>query len=179
MIHKGGLAVSVDAALSDLTSVSGRLSVRSGATLTAPQLTSISGDLYMAEGATLTAPQLTSISGDLYVHDGATLTAPQLTSVSYLEVYDGATLTAPQLTSVDYMDVYDGAKLTTPLLTSVYGQRGREIARCPDEGYVLWLTSNGLYYAGCRRGLTRDEALAHWSDDNPRARLFTAAILNT
>jgi hypothetical protein len=95
-------------------------------------------------------------------------------------VYSGATLTAPQLTSVGWlMYVYDGAKLTAPLLTTAYGQPGHEIARCPIDGYVLWLGDNGLYYAGCSRGLTRDEALAHWRRDNPRARLFTAAILNT
>jgi hypothetical protein len=154
--------------------------VYDGATLTVPQLVSVGGSLEVNQDGILVAPMLTSVGDNLYVHKRATLDAVHLTSVSGdLVAHKGATLTTPRLILVNgYLYVYEGVTLDAVHLTFAYGQPGREIARCPVDGYVLWLTRNGLYYAGCRRGLTRDAALAHWSGDTERAKLFTAAILS-
>ena len=54
--------------------------------------------------------------------------------------------------------------------------RRRCIAVCPDDGYALVQTDTDLFSAGCRKNLTREQALAHWSRSDARAKLFTAAI---
>ena len=54
--------------------------------------------------------------------------------------------------------------------------RRRCIAVCPNDGYALAQTDADLFSAGCRRNLTREQALAHWSRSDARAKLFTAAI---
>jgi hypothetical protein len=107
------------------------------------------------------------------------MTANTLTTVGgYLSAREGATLTASNLTSVQgRLYVYSGATLTASNLTSAYGAPGRELTRCPTDGYVLWLGDNGLYYAGCAIILTREQALERWAREDDRAKLFTAAIL--
>lgn len=55
--------------------------------------------------------------------------------------------------------------------------RRRCIAVCPDDGYALVQTDTDRFSAGCRNGLTRKQALAHWNRSDARAKLFTAAIL--
>ena len=54
--------------------------------------------------------------------------------------------------------------------------RRRCIAVCPDDGYALTQTDTDLFSAGCRKNLTREQALAHWNRSDARAKLFTAAI---
>jgi YD repeat-containing protein len=44
-------------------------------------------------------------------------------------------------------------------------------------GYSLQANSDGTFTAGCRRNLTRAQALAHWDRSDDRALLFTFAIL--
>jgi hypothetical protein len=137
--------------------------------------------LYTGEGANLTANNLTSVRGDLYTGEGANLTANNLTSVGgRLYMRKGATLTANALTTVGGdLFMFEGATLTVNALTTAYGQPGRELTRCTVSGHVLWLGNNGLYYAGRCVGLTREQALDHWSTGTARTKLFTAAILNT
>ena len=58
----------------------------------------------------------------------------------------------------------------------IFGQPGQMIA---FEGeYLLWRSDAGLYYAGCRSELTREQALEHWDRTDDRAMLFTLAILS-
>ena len=58
----------------------------------------------------------------------------------------------------------------------IFGQPGQMIA---FEGkYLLWRSDAGLYYAGCRIALTREQALKHWDRTDDRAMLFTLAILS-
>ncbi len=45
-----------------------------------------------------------------------------------------------------------------------------------DEIFELIMTPDGFFYAGCRRRLTREEALKHWDREDDRACLFTLAI---
>jgi len=54
--------------------------------------------------------------------------------------------------------------------------RRRCIAVCPDDGYALVQTDTDHFSAGCRKNLTREQALAHWNRSDARAKLFTAAI---
>jgi hypothetical protein len=39
------------------------------------------------------------------------------------------------------------------------------------------LGDNGLYYAGCVKALTREQALKRWARSDDRAKLFTGVIL--
>jgi YD repeat-containing protein len=45
------------------------------------------------------------------------------------------------------------------------------------DGYSLQANLDGTYTAGCRKNLTRQQALAHWDRSDDRALLFTRAIL--
>ena len=54
--------------------------------------------------------------------------------------------------------------------------RRRCLVVCPDDGYALVQTDADLFSAGCRKNLTREQALAHWNRSDARAKLFTAAI---
>jgi YD repeat-containing protein len=45
------------------------------------------------------------------------------------------------------------------------------------DDYSLRANSDGTFTAGCRRNLTREQALAHWDRDDDRALLFSFAIL--
>ena len=54
--------------------------------------------------------------------------------------------------------------------------RRRCIAVCPYDGYALVQTDTDHFSAGCRKNLTREQALAHWNRRDARAKLFTAAI---
>jgi hypothetical protein len=160
-IHRGDLFITTDTTLPDLTTVQGDLYVYKGATLTANALTTVRGNLWVGGGATLIINTLTAVGRSVIVRDGATLTADALTVV-------GGSLY-----------VREGATLTANALTTAYGVPGRELTRCPVDGYVLWLGDNSLYYAGCVKALTREQALDHWSTDTARAKLFTAAILSS
>ena len=68
-----------------------------------------------------------------------------------------------------------GCDLTGVTLPKViFGQPGQMIA---FEGkYLLWRSDAGLYYAGCRIALTREQALKHWDRQDDRAVIFTKAI---
>ena len=70
--------------------------------------------------------------------------------------------------------LYILAETSLPVLTSAHGNPGRLIA---ISGYGLVATDAGMFYAGCRGPLTKDQALAHWRRDDERAKVFTAAIL--
>jgi hypothetical protein len=125
--------------------------------------------------------ELESVSGDLCVYSSCTL--PALITVDRLEVRASCTL--PALTKVGWLVVY--ADCTLPALAKVVGwlyvhaactlsapMFGHQLAH--DGEYALWRESNGLYRAGCRRGLTAEQALRHWAREDKRAKLFTAAI---
>jgi hypothetical protein len=94
--------------------------------------------------------ELTSVGGDLSIRAEASL--PVLTSVSgYLRI---------------------DAEASLPVLTHAHGVKGQLV--CAST-YGLWLSEDGLYYAGCRSKLTKTQALAHWGQrEDTRAILFTA-----
>jgi hypothetical protein len=106
---------------------------------------------------------LKTVSGALDVLAPCRL--PALTSVGgWLSVYADCHL--PALTSVGG-GLYVRADCHAPLLGTLL---------CVS-GYGLFRTVEGTYHAGCRQGLTADQALAHWgSRDDARAILFTAAV---
>ena len=81
----------------------------------------------------------------------------------------------PVLTTVGGHLIID-ADTSLPVLRSAHGVPGHLLA---VSEYGLWAGDDGLYYAGCRRALTREQALAHWARDVDRAMLFTLAILMT
>ena len=54
--------------------------------------------------------------------------------------------------------------------------RRRCLAVCPIDGCALVQTDTDHFSAGCRKNLTREQALAHWNRSDARAKLFTAAI---
>ena len=58
----------------------------------------------------------------------------------------------------------------------VEAMRRRCIAVCANEGYALVQTDTDRFSAGCRKNLTREQALAHWNRSDARAVAFTAAI---
>ncbi|WP_371433018.1 hypothetical protein, partial [Novosphingobium sp.] len=51
------------------------------------------------------------------------------------------------------------------------------LAVCPEDGYALVQTDTDKFFAGCRKGLTREQALSHWDRSDARAKLFRGAIL--
>ena len=59
----------------------------------------------------------------------------------------------------------------------IFGQPGQMIAF--EGNYLLWRSDAGLYYAGCRIALTREQALKHWDRTDDRAMLFTKSIKET
>ena len=59
----------------------------------------------------------------------------------------------------------------------IFGQPGQMIAF--EGNYLLWRSDAGLYYAGCRSELTREQALKHWDRTDDRAMLFTKSIKET
>jgi hypothetical protein len=72
------------------------------------------------------------------------------------------------------MFVSSHAHTVIPALKKLGGVPGRLLC---VSSYGLWLGDNGLLYAGCRRGLTVQQALEHWEHrEDARAVLFTAAI---
>ena len=154
----GWLDVGSECSLPALTSV-GALYVSSKCSL--PALTSVGGALDVRAKCSL--PALTSVVGALYVSSKCSL--PALTSVSG-RLYVSSECALPALTSVGgRLDV--GSKCDTPY--------GRLLAL---SGYGLfYVYSTRTYHAGCRQGLTSEQALAHWNRDDERAKIFTAAII--
>lgn len=69
-----------------------------------------------------------------------------------------------------------GLTLPTSWISSA-GVKVRCLAICPRDGYMLMQPVDATYSAGCRRSLSRDEALKHWDRTDGRAKIFTAAIL--
>ena len=141
--------------------VTGSLDLRgcdlSGVTLPA----SVGGWLYLSgcdlSGVTLPA----SVGGWLYLR-GCDLS--------------GVTLPASVTGSLDL----SGAKSPDPAQwwrKNGEATRRRCLAVCPDSGYALIQTETDRFSAGCRKNLTRKQALAHWNRSDARAKLFTAAIL--
>jgi hypothetical protein len=179
--HKDSLDITVDTTLQHTKRIEGSLVVRPGVTLVAPCLTNVGEHVTVHVGATLIADHLTTLGWNVLVCENATVVAPSLTYIhNHLEIYDGATVTSPELMTIGGgVTVAKGATLTAPYLFHAYGRQGREIARCPRDGYVLWLSDSGFYSAGSILHMTRDEALKLWGGDTERAKLFTAAILNT
>jgi hypothetical protein len=172
MHHDGDLTITEDNAhlYTDLTSVVGCLYIHALTTL--PVLTSVGGSLVIRAAATL--PALTSVGGRLSICALATL--PMLTSVGGSLVIRASitiTITMPMLTSVGGR-LSISASTTLPALTTAHGVTGRLLC---ISAWGLWLSDDGLYYAGCRGPLTREAALAHWDRPDERAVMFTAAIL--
>jgi carbonic anhydrase/acetyltransferase-like protein (isoleucine patch superfamily) len=168
--HKGDLTVTQDNVeyVKTLTSVGGWLYILAECTL--PALTSV-GD-WLDIRAECTLPALTNVGTGLDIHAECTL--PALTSVG-AGLYIHAECTLPALTSVGAgLEIL--AECTLPALTVAFGVPGKLIA---VSEYGLWQGDNGLYYAGCRRGLTLRQALDHWNDrDDERALKFISAINN-
>ena len=100
-----------------ISELSGKFSIESGYSITAPALTKVTGSVYVQQGATFTAPALT-VTGSVYVRQGATFTAPALTKVTgSVDMQQGATFTAPALTKVTgSVDMQQGATFTAPKL---------------------------------------------------------------
>ena len=115
---------------------------------------------------------LTEVTGYLSIQADASL--PVLTTVGgYL--YIQAEASFPVLTTVGgSLDIQ--ARAALPALTTAHGVPGNLIA---VSEYGLWAGSNGLYYAGCRKGFTREQALRHWDREDDRACLYTLAIGTT
>jgi hypothetical protein len=135
----------------------------------AKTLTSVGGGLDIRAECEL--PALTSVGGWLGIWSKCEL--PALTSVGgWLGIWPKCEL--PALASVGGgLDIR--AECELPVLTSMYGVPGRLIA---VSRYGLWKSNKGLYYAGCRKGLTLDQAIDHWIDrTDERALKFIGAIL--
>ena len=149
MKHIGNLTITSANAgdYAGLTTVGGYLIIRADASL--PALTSVGGPLDIYAKASL--PVLTTVGGSLTISAEAAL--PVLTTVG------------------DYLSIY--ARAALPVLTTAHGVPGNLIA---VSEYGLWAGSNGLYYAGCQEGFTREQALRHWDREDDRACLYTLAI---
>ena len=149
MKHIGNLIITTvnKAGYAELTEVTGYLSIQAEASL--PVLTTV-GD-YLCIRAEASLPMLTTVGGSLGIYAEASL--PVLTTV-------GGSL-------------YIQAEASFPVLTTVHSVPGNLIA---VSEYGLWAGSNGLYYAGCREELTREQALRHWDREDDRACLYTLAI---
>ena len=149
MKHIGNLTITSANAgdYAGLTEVTGYLSIRADASL--PVLTTVGGYLDIQSEASL--PVLTTVGGYLDIQAEAAL--PALTTVG-----DPLTIRA---------------EASFPALTTAHGVPGNLIA---VSDYGLWAGSNGLYYAGCRKGFTREQALRHWDREDDRACLYTLAI---
>ena len=83
----------------------------------------------------------------------------------------GVTLPATVGGSI-YLSGCDLKGVTLPKV--IFGQPGQMIAF--EGNYLLWRSDAGLYYAGCRSELTREQALKHWDRQDDRAVIFTKAI---
>lgn len=119
------------------------------------------GHLTITENNAQDYVELMEVTG--YLHVWAECSLPALKSVGYLDVQAECSL--PALTSVA-CSLHVWAKVKTP-----YGK-----FLCLS-GYGLFRTAAGTYHAGCRQGLTAEQALAHWGGrTDERARMFTAAI---
>jgi hypothetical protein len=117
----GHVAISSNAELPKLKTVSGDMWICSGAKLNAPMLTTMGGDVSIYVDATLTAPKLETVGGDVFVYVNATLTAPKLETVGgYLFINSKAQLTAPKLRTVGG-DVSINSKAELPKLVTVGG----------------------------------------------------------
>ena len=136
----------------------------------------VSGSLYLSgcdlKGVTLP----TTVSGwlDLKGCDLKGVTLPTTVSGSIdLRGCDlkGVTLPATVSGSLDLRGC-DLKGVTLPKV--IFGQPGQMIAYNGD--YLLWRSDAGLYYAGCRSELTREQALKHWDRQDDRAVIFTKAI---
>jgi hypothetical protein len=165
----GDLYVRADFSAPLLASVGGYLSVR--AEFSAPLLASVGGDLYVR--AEFSAPLLASVGG--FLHVSAEFSAPLLASVGgFLYVY--ADFSAPMLASVGSY-LYVRTDFSAPMLASAYGAKGKLLS---VNKYGLWKSDEGLFYAGCKRGFTKDEAieLSKTWEEQEIAQQFIAAILN-
>ena len=74
---------------------------------------------------------------------------------------------APLLATAGNVYVYGSGKFEAPLLGAVIAS---------DTSYSLFARVDGSFSAGCRKNLTREQALRHWARDDDRAMLFTLAI---
>jgi hypothetical protein len=108
------IAAGESVALDGVAEVSGHVSVRGGASLTAAALAKC-GYVDVWEGASLTLDALAK-SGDVSVRKGASLTAAALAECGNVSVWEGASLTAPALAKCGYVDVWEGASLTLDAL---------------------------------------------------------------
>ena len=104
MIHKGDLIIKKgdNTDYSQLTEVTGYLSINSDAKLEANNLTTVGGYLYINSNAKL--DNLTTVGGSLYIHRNAKL--DNLTTVGgYLSIYSDANLEAKFLTGLKWKSV--------------------------------------------------------------------------
>jgi hypothetical protein len=150
-----------------LTSVSGKLDISANCEL--PTLANVGGWLDISANCEL--PTLANVGGWLDISANCEL--PTLANVGgWLDIQEECEL--PALTSVGGW-LYVRAECELPALASVDGIPGKLIA---VSKYGLWKSNGGLYYAGCRQGLTLDQAINHWIDrTDERAMKFIGAIL--
>jgi hypothetical protein len=89
-------------------------------------------------------------------------------------LYIRADASLPALTTVGGSLYINAGKLKAPLISTLHGCKGRLLSICR---YGLWLSDDGLYYGGCKSGLTQAEALAYFAGrTDERAVMFIAAI---
>ena len=174
MIHSGNLIITADncSDFKNIAEITGYLEIKRGVTFDAPALTSVGGDVYVY--GKFDAPALNSVGG--YVSVYGKFDAPALTSVGG-DVYVYGKFDAPALTSVGgYVSV--SGKFDAPALTSVYGVPGKLLA---VKDYWLWKSNEGKYYAGCKRGFSKDQciSLAQSYEDQETAQLFINAIIES
>jgi hypothetical protein len=150
------IAAGESVALDGVAEVSGHVSVRGGASLTAAALAKC-GYVDVWEGASLTLDALAK-SGDVSVRKGASLTAAALAECGSVSVWEGATLTANALTKCGDVYVWEGATLTAAALAEcgyVYVGEGASLTldALAKSGYVdvrkgASLTANALTKCG-------------------------------
>jgi len=167
MKHIGNLTITSANAgdYAGLTDVTGYLEIHAKSSL--PVLATVGG--YLTIRAKPSLPVLTTVGESLSIQ--AEVALPMLVTVGgYLTIHAEAAL--PMLVTVGGSLTIQ-AKSSLPVLTSAHGVPGNLIA---ISDYGLWAGSNGLYYAGCRKGFTREQALKHWDREDDRACLYTLAI---
>ena len=164
----------------------GPMNVTGSLDLSGTQITALPDNLTVTGSLYLRSTQITALPDNLTVTGSLDLSGTQITALPdnltvtgslYLRGCDlsGVTLPATITGSLDL----SGAKNPNP---SQWWTENGEVTRrrclaiCPDNGYALTQTDTDRFSAGCRKNLTRAQALKHWSRTDARAVLFAAAI---
>jgi hypothetical protein len=169
------------AALPDNLTVGGWLHL-GGTQITAlPEGLTVGGSLDLRGTQIAALPEGLTVGGSLDLRGTQIAALPEGLTVGEWLHLGGTQITAlPEgLTVGGSLDLRGLNSLSVP--TPWYAENGeatrrRFLAICPDAGYALIQTDTDRFSAGCRKNLTRAQALKHWSRTDDRAVLFTAAI---